>query len=172
MTQAAAAKRKVVTREALLAALKPLRAQGKTVVTTNGCFDLLHIGHLDVLEAAAAKGDILVVGVNADATVTTLKGPGRPLASEEQRARLLAALECVDYVVIFPEPDPIALIEAIRPDVHVKGGDYGPDIVEADAVRAGGGRVEIVPVAHAASTSGLIATIRRSVPNASEGIDH
>lgn len=171
MTQAAA-ERKVVTREALLAALEPLREQGKTVVTTNGCFDLLHIGHIDVLEAAAAKGDILVVGVNADATVTALKGFGRPLVPEEQRARLLAALECVDYVVIFPERDPVALIEAVKPEVHVKGGDYGPDIIEAAAVSDGGGHVEIVPIKHAVSTSGLIATIRRSLPDVSERIDH
>jgi len=168
----AATEGKVVSREALLAALKPLRERGQTVVTTNGCFDLLHVGHIATLEAAAAQGDLLVVGVNTDATVAALKGPGRPLVPEQQRARMVAALDCVDYVVIFPEPDPIALVEAIRPEVHVKGGDYPPDIIEAPAVRAGGGRVVIVPAVAGWSTTDLAQRLRRSVPDVAEGVDH
>jgi rfaE bifunctional protein nucleotidyltransferase chain/domain len=163
---------KVVTLDALLAAVGDARRRGATIVTTNGCFDLLHVGHVAVLEAAAALGDLLIVGVNADATVTALKGPGRPLVPQAERARVVAALGCVDYVVIFEEPDPIALIEAVRPDVHVKGGDYPADIIEAPAVREGGGRVVIVPAVPGHSTAGLVRRIRGGAADIPEGVDH
>jgi rfaE bifunctional protein nucleotidyltransferase chain/domain len=122
------------------------RSAGKVVVFTNGCFDLLHVGHIRCLQQARAKGDLLVVGVNTDASVRKLKGPDRPINPESDRAERLAALQCVDYVTLFPEDTPIELITAIRPDIHVKGGDYAPeDLPEAEAVRAVGGQVEIIP---------------------------
>jgi D-beta-D-heptose 7-phosphate kinase/D-beta-D-heptose 1-phosphate adenosyltransferase len=130
------------------------------VVFTNGVFDLLHVGHLDVLAAARAEGDALVVGVNSDASVRRLKGPERPVHGQGDRARLLAALECVDVVVIFAEDTPGELVRALQPDVIVKGGDYAPDtVVGAEVVRARGGRVVIVPITPGHSTT---ATIERA----------
>lgn len=163
---------KIVTREHLVETLKTLRAQGKTVVATNGCFDLLHVGHVAALEAAATYGDVFVVGLNADATVTALKGPDRPLVPEAERAHMVAALECVDYVVIFPERTAVNLVKAIRPDVHVKGGGYGLDFPEAPAVLEGGGRVVVTPAVSGWSTTTLAQRIRGSVADTPEGVDH
>jgi len=129
-----------------------LRAAGKRIVLANGCFDLLHVGHVRYLEAARALGDVLFVGINADAAVARLKGPGRPLMPAAERAELLAALRPVDHVVVFDDDTADRLIAAIRPDVHAKGTDYTPETVpERDTVRAYGGRVVIVgdPKAHA-----------------------
>jgi rfaE bifunctional protein nucleotidyltransferase chain/domain len=129
-----------------------LRAAGKRIVLANGCFDLLHVGHVRYLEAARALGDVLFVGINADAAVARLKGPGRPLMPAAERAELLAALRAVDHVVVFDDDTADTLITAIRPDIHAKGTDYTPDTVpERDTVRAYGGRVVIVgdPKAHA-----------------------
>jgi len=127
------------------------------IVFTNGCFDLLHLGHVSYLEAAARLGDVLVVGVNSDDSVRRLKGPNRPLQSQEARARILAALEFVEAVVIFEEDTPLRLIEKIAPDVLVKGGDYTPDkVVGADFVRSRGGEVVILPFLEGYSTSALI----------------
>lgn len=127
------------------------------IVFTNGCFDLLHLGHVSYLEAAARLGDVLVVGVNSDDSVRRLKGPNRPLQSQEARARILAALEFVEAVVIFEEDTPLRLIEKIAPDVLVKGGDYTPDkVVGADFVRSRGGEVVILPFLEGHSTSALI----------------
>ena len=132
-------------REALRESVAEAKSQGKTVVFTNGCFDILHIGHVRYLQDARALGDVLVVGVNSDESVRRLKGPDRPVVTEFERVEILAALECVDYVTIFPEETPVELILSIKPDVHVKGGDYKPeDLPEANAVRSVGGRVEIV----------------------------
>lgn len=129
----------------------------KTIVTTNGCFDVLHVGHLRLLRAAKTAGDVLVVAVNDDDSVSRLKGRGRPLVPLNDRMELLAALEPVDYVVPFSEDTPEAILEAIRPDVHVKGGDYSEeDLPEASVVRAHGGRIEIVPLVQGRSTSGLL----------------
>lgn len=134
--------------------------QGKTVVFTNGCFDVVHAGHLALLRHAAALGDVLVVAVNADASVSRLKGPGRPLTTETERAELLAALDCVDAVVVFEQDTPYELIEALRPDVLVKGGDYTRDrVVGADLVESWGGRVSLVPLVEARSTSSLVARV-------------
>src|SRR6185369_2272218 len=111
----------------------------------NGCFDVLHVGHVRYLAAARAEADVLVVGVNGDASVRRLKGPGRPLLPEDDRALVVAALACVDHVLVFPEDDVGALLLALEPDVHCKGTDYAPDTVpERDVVRAYGGRVAIV----------------------------
>ena len=136
------------------------RAQGKRVVLANGCFDLLHVGHVRYLEAARALGDALVVGINSDASVARLKGAGRPVMAERERAEILGALAAVDLVVLFEEDSADALIARVRPDVHAKGTDYTEDTVpERDAVRAAGGRIAIAgdPKSHA--TRDLIADI-------------
>ncbi len=138
------------------------RALGKTVVFTNGCFDLFHVGHLTLLNRAKSMGDLLVVAVNSDCSVRRLKGEGSPLIGEDDRARLLASLECVDYVVIFDEDTPLRLIEVLRPHVIVKGGDYTAEqVVGREVVESYGGRVEIVPLLEGISTSALIERIRR-----------
>lgn len=139
------------------------RQQGR-VVFTNGVFDLLHVGHVTLLEAARREGDALAVGVNSDASVRRLaKGTDRPLVPEGDRARLLAALACVDCVVLFDEGTPLALIERLRPDVLVKGADYARDaIVGADEVEAWGGRVVRVPLVAGYSTTRLLERLRRA----------
>ncbi|HET7583271.1 MAG TPA: D-glycero-beta-D-manno-heptose 1-phosphate adenylyltransferase [Gemmatimonadaceae bacterium] len=130
---------------------------------TNGVFDLLHPGHIDVLTAARAEGGSLIVGVNSDASVRRLKGDDRPVRAEGDRAYVLAALEAVDAVVIFDEDTPRELIRALRPDVLVKGGDYAPDtVVGADDVRARGGRVVIVPLTPGQSTTRIVERLRAS----------
>jgi D-glycero-beta-D-manno-heptose 1-phosphate adenylyltransferase len=129
-----------------------LRAAGKRIVLANGCFDLLHVGHVRYLQAARALGDVLFVGINDDAAVARLKGAGRPLMPADERAEVLAALRVVDHVVVFDEDTADTLVAALRPDVHAKGTDYTPDTVpERETVRAHGGRVVIVgdPKAHA-----------------------
>jgi rfaE bifunctional protein nucleotidyltransferase chain/domain len=132
------------------------------VVFTNGVFDLLHPGHVTVLEAARALGGTLVVGVNSDASARALgKGPERPVADAVSRARVLAAFACVDCVVLFDDPTPLALITALQPDVLVKGGDYRPEtVVGAEVVRARGGRVEIIPLVPDQSTTRLVERLR------------
>ncbi len=120
------------------------KSQGKTLVFTNGCFDLLHVGHIRYLENAKTLGDILVVGLNSDASVQKLKGLGRPLQSEQDRAEILASLECVDFVIVFDDLTVDALLSMLRPDVHAKGTDYTLDTVpERETIRAYGGRVAI-----------------------------
>lgn len=146
------------------AALAWKSAQPGRVVFTNGVFDLLHAGHVDLLEAARAEGDVLVVGVNSDASVRRLgKGPDRPLSSEAARARVLAGLASVDCVVLFDEETPLTLIQALAPDVLVKGADYSRDrIVGADWVEARGGRVVRVPLLPGFSTTALVERLRAS----------
>ncbi len=148
---------KIKTLRALLPVLEKLRRSGQQIVFTNGCFDLIHIGHVRYLREAKGAGDVLVVGLNSDRSVRGLKGPGRPLVPEGERAELLAALEMVDYVVIFDRPTPRELIAAISPAVLVKGGDWEKErIAGADEVEAAGGWVLIVPLVPGRSTSGLI----------------
>ncbi len=140
------------------------RSEGRRVVLANGCFDLLHVGHVRYLEGARACGDLLIVGVNSDRSVRTLKGDGRPLLDEQARARLVAALGAVDCVVIFDEPDVTALLGDLRPHVHAKGTDYTADTVpEREVVRALGGEVAIVGDAKQHSTRDLIARIVKAV---------
>lgn len=128
-----------------------------TVVTTNGCFDLLHIGHLTLLREAKSLGDVLIVAVNDDDSVCRLKGPERPIVPAAERAELVAALEPVDYVVLFSEDTPDRTLAAIHPDIHVKGGDYRPeDLSETPVVESAGGRVVIVPLVPERSTSELV----------------
>jgi len=137
------------------------RAAGRTVAFANGCFDLLHVGHIRYLEAAAAEADRLVVAVNDDESVRRLKGDGRPVLTAADRAELVAALRWVDYVVIFSEPTVGPLLDAVRPDVHCKGTDYTIDTVpERDIVKAYGGRIAIVGDPKAHSTRDLLARIR------------
>jgi rfaE bifunctional protein nucleotidyltransferase chain/domain len=132
-----------------------------TVVFTNGVFDLLHPGHVDVLSASRAEGDALIVGVNSDASVRRLKGPTRPVRSQDERATLLAALECVDAVVVFDEDTPLELVTALAPDVIVKGGDYQPgSVVGAGVVTARGGRVVIIPLTPGHSTTATIEKVQ------------
>jgi D-beta-D-heptose 7-phosphate kinase/D-beta-D-heptose 1-phosphate adenosyltransferase len=137
------------------------RRDGKTVVLTNGCFDLLHRGHVHILREAKALGDILIVAINSDRSVKAIKGPSRPVLSESDRTELLAAMEMVDYVALFDEPDPYDLIAAVRPNVLVKGGDWGSDqIVGADIVKRNGGKVAVIPYLKGFSTTEIIERIR------------
>ncbi len=146
--------------ESMVEAAEAHRAAGDCIVFTNGCFDLLHAGHVRYLSAARAEGDLLVVGLNSDASVKRIKAPGRPVVPENQRAEVLSALACVDYVILFDEPDPGNLIRQIAPDVLVKGADWSEDrIVGADTVTARGGKVVRVPLVPEVSTSALIRRI-------------
>jgi rfaE bifunctional protein nucleotidyltransferase chain/domain len=138
------------------------RKAGRVVVFTNGCFDLVHRGHIHLLRQAKALGDILIVGLNSDVSVKTIKGPDRPIMPEADRIELIAALEMVDYVVVYSEPDPYHIIAAIKPNVLVKGGDWSADeIVGADVVEQNGGRVAVVPYLPEFSTTQIIERIRK-----------
>ncbi len=157
----AALARKILTRDAAVRRYGPGR-EGR-LVFTNGCFDILHRGHVQVLVEARGLGDALVVGLNSDDSTRRLKGPNRPLQPEWDRAACLAALECVDAVVLFDEDTPTELIARLKPDIWVKGGDYMPDeLVEREAVEAGGGRLVILPLVAGLSTSELIARAARA----------
>lgn len=138
------------------------RKAGRVVVFTNGCFDLVHRGHIHLLRQAKALGDILIVGLNSDVSVKMIKGPDRPIMPEADRIELIAALEMVDYVVVYSEPDPYHIIAAIKPNVLVKGGDWSADeIVGADVVEQNGGRVAVVPYLPEFSTTQIIERIRK-----------
>ena len=151
---------KIKTRGKLKSEVAKARGQGKKIVTTNGCFDILHVGHIRYLQQAKQQGDILIVAINSDDSVRAIKGDKRPLVPQNERAEMLAALECVDYVTIFEELDPIQFLNEIRPDIHVKGGDYRPDqIVEREAVKAIGAELRLLPGAEDKSTSNLIELI-------------
>ena len=156
------ARSKQLARSAAVRAVRAARRRGLRVVFTNGCFDLLHVGHVRSLEAARRLGDRLIVGVNADAGVRRLKGPGRPIVPARQRAEILAALECVDWVVLFREATPLALIRALRPDVLAKGGDWSRDaIVGREEVAGWGGRVVRLRQVPGVRTSRVISQARR-----------
>ena len=151
---------KIRSRDEMAAERKRLRERGESLVFTNGCFDVLHPGHVRYLKEARSLGDRLLVAVNSDAIVARLKGPGRPLTPLSERMEVLAALECVDYVVAFEEETPFEIIEAIVPDVLVKGGDWTKDrIVGRERVEREGGRVLSLPYAPGFSTSGIIERI-------------
>ena len=139
------------------------RNNGKRVAFTNGCFDLLHRGHVHVLRAARACADLLIVGINSDQSVKQIKGPARPVLPESDRCELVGAMEMVDFVVLFNEPDPYSLISAIRPDVLVKGGDWNTDkIIGGDLVEEAGGEVVVVPYIKGFSTTEIIERIKNS----------
>ena len=151
---------KIYTRKELSLLLKEKKTDGKVVVTTNGCFDVLHLGHLRYLQAARQQGDILVVAINSDSSVRELKGENRPLVPEEERAEMLAGLECVDYVVVFPELTPVELLSELKPNVHVKGGDYKLEqLIERDVVENNGGKVIVGLNVPGKSTTNLIDVI-------------
>ncbi len=151
---------KILPWDELAEKLAGLRTAGKKVVFTNGCFDILHAGHVRYLSDAKQRGDILVVGLNSDASVRKIKGEKRPVVEQDQRAVVLAGLWCVDFIAIFDESDPLSLIETLRPDVLVKGADWKEDeIIGGDFVKANGGSVERIPFVADISTSDIIRKI-------------
>lgn len=151
---------KILTETAIVERVGTLRQLGRSVVFTNGCFDLLHRGHVNYLEAARDLGDVLIVAVNSDRSVRTLKGPSRPLTPAGDRAHVLAALACVDYVVEFDDETAERLVQNLQPDIYVKGGDYARDEpVEAAVVKAYGGSVQILPFTTGFSTTDLVERI-------------
>ena len=153
--------RKILTRTEAVARTTVLKKDGKIIVFTNGCFDILHVGHIDLLEKAKSRGDVLIVGLNSDESVRCLKGEKRPINSEKDRAEVLAALESVDFVVIFLEDTPAEIIAEIRPQILVKGGDYHiGNIVGRETVESDGGRVVVIPLYEGKSTTGLIEKIK------------
>jgi D-beta-D-heptose 7-phosphate kinase/D-beta-D-heptose 1-phosphate adenosyltransferase len=153
---------KLLDRPSLAAEAARLKAQAKTLVFTNGVFDLLHIGHLRYLQSARALGDALAIGLNADACVKRLKGDKRPILPENERAELLAGLSCVDYVCLFPEDDPRELIKAVVPGILVKGGDWPIDkILGRDTVEAAGGKVLSLPFVEGRSTTSIVQDIAK-----------
>lgn len=158
----ASARTKVLTRAGAVRAVRAAQRRGERVVFTNGCFDLLHVGHVRSLEQARAQGDRLVVALNTDASVRRNKGPGRPIVPARQRAEVLAALACVDYVVLFAEATPLAIIEALRPDVLAKGGDWALDAIVGRAeVESWGGRVLQLREVPGVRTSLIAETLKR-----------
>lgn len=151
----------ILTRQFAATMVQEAKKQGKVVVFTNGCFDILHIGHLRYLEEAKKQGDLLVVGVNTDASVKRLKGDTRPINTEYDRAELLCGLSAVDYTVLFEEDTPEALLEELRPSIHVKGGDYKKeDIPETKIVEKHGGEVRILHFVEGKSTSNIVKKIQ------------
>jgi rfaE bifunctional protein nucleotidyltransferase chain/domain len=156
--------KKILTAEQARALADEMREDGRKLVFTNGCFDLLHVGHVRYLEAARALGDALLVAINGDESVRALKGEGRPLNRAEDRAELIAALECVDHVVIFPEVRATQLLEVVRPAIYVKGGDYTKDSLHAEeraALEQIGAEIRILPFEAGHSTSGLLEKIKQ-----------
>jgi len=150
-------KNKIEDRKDLKKVVERLKKEGKRVVFTNGCFDLIHVGHTRYLQEARKLGDVLIVGVNSDRSVRRIKGKKRPVIPEEERAEVLSALQCVDFVVIFHEPDPLNIISLLKPDVLVKGGDWGEDaIIGREVVESIGGKVVRIPEIKGASTSSII----------------
>jgi D-beta-D-heptose 7-phosphate kinase/D-beta-D-heptose 1-phosphate adenosyltransferase len=153
---------KIVDLETAADVRRKLGEEGKTVVFTNGCFDILHAGHLDYLFFAREQGDALIVGMNTDASVKRNKGEERPVVPEDERARMLAALEAVDFVVLFDEDEPRGLLEAILPDILVKGEDWSHYVAGRDIVEGNGGKVVLAPVTEGRSTTNIIQRIKES----------
>ena len=155
---------KLVSWDQLLAVRAQARRDGRVVVWTNGTFDLLHPGHVASLQSARALGDLLVVGINSDASVRGYKGPSRPILTQDERAAMLAALECVDYVIVFDESTPEAALGRLQPDVHCKGAEYAPPhgrpVPEREVVEGYGGRIEYLPLVPGVSTTELLKRIR------------
>ena len=151
---------KILTLESLVTRLKKVRKAAKKIVFTNGCFDILHVGHVRYLAEARSRGDILIVGLNSDASVSLIKGARRPIVRQHHRAEVLASLACVDHIVIFEEPDPLRLIQTLKPDILVKGEDWEADaIIGAEDVRSRGGEIVRISFAEETSTTGIIQTI-------------
>ena len=154
--------KKILTWEELKKEADRLRGKGKKIAFTNGCFDILHVGHVRYLREARKTGDLLILGLNSDASVRAIKGEKRPLVPQGERAEFVASLMSVDYVTVFDETTPLKLIEYLRPDILVKGGDWKEEaVVGRDAVRSWGGKVVIVPMTEGASTTNIVEKIRR-----------
>ena len=153
---------KILDRDQLISACNSERLKGKIIVTCNGSFDLFHYGHLVFLNYASKQGDVLVVAINSDSSIKKYKSENRPIVPEEQRAQMIAALEIVDYVHIFDETVPMPFIEAIKPDFHANGAEYGEDCIEAEAVKKNGGKIYLVPRVAGLSTTELIRKIKNS----------
>jgi len=153
---------KIVTWEVLKEQVERVRAEGKKISFTNGCFDILHVGHVRYLREARKTGDLLILGLNSDASVRAIKGEKRPLVPQGERAEVIASLDVVDYVTLFDDPTPLRLIEYLRPDVLVKGGDWKEEsVVGGNAVKSRGGRIVIVPLTEGASTTNIIDKVLR-----------
>ena len=151
---------KILKLKDLMVTLKYIRESGKRIVFTNGCFDILHVGHVRYLAEARAKGDVLVLGLNSDVSVKSIKFDNRPIIGQDQRAEVLAGLACVDYITVFDEPDPLALIQAVKPDVLVKGADWEEkNIIGSDVVKSYGGKVVRIKMVPDISTSRIIRRI-------------
>ena len=151
---------KIVTLEDLANRLGKVRKSGRKIVFTNGCFDIMHVGHVRYLAEARSQADMLIVGLNSDGSMRTIKGEKRPIVHQDHRAEVLASLACVDYVVLFEEPDPLRLIQTIKPDVLVKGEDWAADaIIGADDVKSRGGKIVRISFIEETSTTGIIQTI-------------
>ena len=154
-------KSKIKDRSELVSVVTGLKEAGKKVVTCNGTFDILHKGHIAFLEEAKKQGEVLVVAINSDASVKKNKGPSRPVNAQDDRAAVLAGLGCVDYVTVFDEENPIALLDEIQPDVHVNGSEYGEDCIEASTVKKNGGRIHIVKLVEGYSTTSAIEKMKK-----------
>jgi len=153
---------KIKTVNEIIEIVKMLKNDGKAIVTTNGVFDILHVGHVRYLKEARTHGDILIVAVNSDKSTKKIKGPKRPIVPENERMEMLAALETVDYVFSFDEDDPCAWVERVKPNIHVKGGDYTMDqIIEKQAVESNGGEIVLVDKIDTASTTDIIQAIKK-----------
>ena len=153
----------LIKRNELNGLISKLKSQGKTIVTTNGCFDILHVGHVRYLEKAKSFGDVLIVALNSDKSVKSIKGEDRPINNENDRAEVLSALRSVDYVVLFDEDSPIDLLLQIKPDVHTKGADYTIETLpEAKGIMEAGGRIEFISFVEGKSTTSIIEKMRNS----------
>lgn len=147
----------VIRREMARRLSRRLHTKGQKLIFTNGCFDILHVGHVKYLEEAKSLGDVLMVGINSDRSASILKGPGRPLITEDERAKIVSSLYCVDYAIIFDESTPIQLISELKPDIHVKGGDYKiQNLPEYDAVYSYGGKIQLVSYTNGKSTTNIV----------------
>jgi len=153
---------KIKTREEIEQIVKELKEKGKTIVTCNGCFDILHTGHIKFLTEAKEQGDILIVAINSDQSVKANKGPKRPINNEDNRAKVLAALEMINYITIFNEKTPIKLLETIKPDIHVNGEEYGENCIEAETIKKNKGKIHIVKLKEGVSTTNLINRIKET----------
>lgn len=152
---------KILDRIRLKAQLDALRAQGKKIAFTNGCFDILHVGHVRYLREAKKTADVLVLALNSDSSVRAIKGEKRPVVGEQERAEIIAALEFIDFVTIFPEPTPLELINLLQPDVLIKGGDWPEEkVVGREEIRTWGGRIAIIPEIEGKSTTNIVEKIK------------
>ncbi len=157
--------KKIKTREEIRQIAQNLRKQGKKIATINGSFDILHVGHIKMLQEAKKQGDVLILGLNSDSSIKQYKSKDRPINPQEARAEMLAALECIDYITIFDETDPIALLDVIRPDIHVNGSEYGHDCIERPIVEKHGGKIHIVKLVDGYSTTKMIEKIMKVYGN-------